>query len=202
MRRYLSMTVEEVVKLVGSPDYVIGDAWEFDTAGEAPATLVIEWKANRVWKTRKLPAKWQDGWTRDHVLHFQGQVVVAPQHEVPVLDALGVEVLAPCVKRRERDIAGDNLMILAGCSSQKAASSSKFRLSVVKLFHSSVVGLGHSLGIMRSAGARRPVIRSVKTSNIRPSQRTVKYGSGPMAFGQNAPAATVSSFIPPGPVIK
>lgn len=59
------MTVEEVLQLVGSPDYVLGDAWEFDTAGETPATLVIEWKADRVWKTRKLPAKWQDGWTRD-----------------------------------------------------------------------------------------------------------------------------------------
>ncbi|MDY0165012.1 MAG: hypothetical protein RBS80_00625 [Thermoguttaceae bacterium] len=59
------MTPEEVLNLIGSPDFVVGEAWEFDTAGDAPATLVVEWKDGCVSQTRKVKAKWNDGLTRE-----------------------------------------------------------------------------------------------------------------------------------------
>lgn len=65
------MTAQEVLKTVGSPDFVVGDSWEYDVAGAAPATLVIEWKDGQVLRTRKTEAKWKEELSRDlHIVLF------------------------------------------------------------------------------------------------------------------------------------
>ena len=65
------MTAKDVLTLVGSPDFVVDNGWEFDVAGASAATYVIEWENWRVSTTRKTEPKWKDGLTRDrHIVLF------------------------------------------------------------------------------------------------------------------------------------
>lgn len=65
------MTVREVLNVVGSPDFVVADGWEYDIAGSSPATPVIEWESGRVRRTSETEARWKEGLARDwHVMLF------------------------------------------------------------------------------------------------------------------------------------
>jgi hypothetical protein len=60
------MKAEQVLALIGSPDYVGYEAWEYDMDAEAPFTLILKWDARHVIGIeRKTPPVWQDGSARD-----------------------------------------------------------------------------------------------------------------------------------------
>jgi hypothetical protein len=70
-RVQVGMNPENVLDIVGSPDFVVGDCWEFDVAGSSQATFVIEWEDGRVAKTDDVAPKWVEGLERDlHVALF------------------------------------------------------------------------------------------------------------------------------------
>lgn len=65
------MTARDVLALMGSPDFVVGDGWEFDVAGKSAATYVIKWDRGRVSQTRRIAPKWKNGLERDrHIVLF------------------------------------------------------------------------------------------------------------------------------------
>jgi hypothetical protein len=60
------MMAEQVLALIGSPDYVGYDTWEYDMDAKLPFTLILKWDARRViGLEKKTPPVWQDGFARD-----------------------------------------------------------------------------------------------------------------------------------------
>jgi hypothetical protein len=60
------MKAKQVLALVGSPDYVGYDTWEYDMDAKLPFTLILKWDARRVIGIeRKTPPVWQDDFARD-----------------------------------------------------------------------------------------------------------------------------------------
>jgi hypothetical protein len=60
------MKAEQVLDLIGSPDFVGNDAWEYDIDTKPPFSFVIKWDVRHVIETKKLKTPlWQDGLTRD-----------------------------------------------------------------------------------------------------------------------------------------
>jgi len=64
-----AMKPEAVMALIGAPDFVTPEGWEYDLDGDAPATLVIRWRQDGCEKPEKrVPPKWRNGVERDCVL--------------------------------------------------------------------------------------------------------------------------------------
>ena len=64
-------TPEQVLEKIGAPDFVESQGWEYDIDDSTPYTLMIEWGEDGVEKvTRRTPAKWANGITRDRSLAF------------------------------------------------------------------------------------------------------------------------------------
>ena len=60
------MKPEEVVGLIGAPDFITSDGWEYDLDSDTPATLVIGWGPGGSEKSEtRVPPKWRDGVERD-----------------------------------------------------------------------------------------------------------------------------------------
>jgi hypothetical protein len=59
------MNVQQVLDILGSPDFIEIDGWEFDIGGASPRTIIIEWKRGRVSRIVESPPKWKNGLTRD-----------------------------------------------------------------------------------------------------------------------------------------
>lgn len=60
------MKAEDVLDLIGAPDFVSGDTWEYDMDTKPPHSLIVEWDRRRVVRTEKrVPALWQEGMIRD-----------------------------------------------------------------------------------------------------------------------------------------
>lgn len=64
-RVQVGMTAENVLEHIGSPDFVVGECWEYDLAGDSPMTFVIEWKDGRVACTERDVPRWMEGLERD-----------------------------------------------------------------------------------------------------------------------------------------
>lgn len=64
------MTAEVILKLLGAPDSVLRDNWEYDIDGDKPFTLTIQWEGQQVERIRRIPAKWIEGTARDEALAF------------------------------------------------------------------------------------------------------------------------------------
>lgn len=65
------MTAENVLENIGSPDFVVGECWEYDAAGDSPMTFVIERDDGQVAKTENVAPKWTEGLERDqHIALF------------------------------------------------------------------------------------------------------------------------------------
>jgi len=63
------MTPEEVTALIGTPDFITHDGWEYDVDGKAPATLILRWGQRGVEKLEhQTPPKWSNGVERDRQL--------------------------------------------------------------------------------------------------------------------------------------
>ena len=66
---HLGMKLEEVAALIGAPDFIINECWEYDLDGDPPATLVIRWGTGGCEKPEKrVPPKWRNGVERDGAL--------------------------------------------------------------------------------------------------------------------------------------
>lgn len=62
-------TPEQVLEKIGAPDFIESKVWEYDIDDSTPYTLLIEWGEEGVEKvSRRTPAKWADGITRDRSL--------------------------------------------------------------------------------------------------------------------------------------
>ncbi|OYV05868.1 MAG: hypothetical protein CFE26_09300, partial [Verrucomicrobiales bacterium VVV1] len=60
------LKAEQVMDLVGAPDFVDRYIWEYDIDADPPYTLILDLSSLKVAKIeRKSPAFWQDGLTRD-----------------------------------------------------------------------------------------------------------------------------------------
>lgn len=65
----LGMKPEEVMELMGAPDFITHRGWEYDLDGDSPATLVIRWGAGGVeGSENEAPPKWRNGVGRDRAL--------------------------------------------------------------------------------------------------------------------------------------
>lgn len=61
-----NMTPENVVDLVGSPDYVVWRDWEYDMDCDESFTLSLTWDKGKVRSIRHItPARWENGLVRD-----------------------------------------------------------------------------------------------------------------------------------------
>jgi hypothetical protein len=60
------MKAEEVLDLIGAPDFIGRDTWEYDMDTKPPHSLIVNWNRRRVTGTEKrIPALWQNGVVRD-----------------------------------------------------------------------------------------------------------------------------------------
>jgi hypothetical protein len=60
------MKAEQVLDLVGGPDFVEYDTWEYDMDANPPFSLILKWDARKVIDVeRKTPALWKEGVVRD-----------------------------------------------------------------------------------------------------------------------------------------
>jgi len=59
------MTVQQVLDLLGSPDFVEGNGWEFDLVGDSPRTVVVQWESGHVLRIIERPPKWKQWAVRD-----------------------------------------------------------------------------------------------------------------------------------------
>jgi hypothetical protein len=60
------MKAEQVLDLLGSPDFVGYDTWEYDMDSEPPFSLILKWDVRHVVGVqRKMPALWKDDFVRD-----------------------------------------------------------------------------------------------------------------------------------------
>lgn len=60
------MKGEQVLDLLGSPDFVEDGTWEYDMDSAPPFSLILKWDASRVVDVqRKSPVLWREGLTRD-----------------------------------------------------------------------------------------------------------------------------------------
>jgi len=60
------MRAEQVLDLVGAPDFVGYDTWEYDMDADRPFSLILKWDARQVIGVqRKTPALWKQGFVRD-----------------------------------------------------------------------------------------------------------------------------------------
>ena len=65
------MKAEQVLTLIGSPDFVSRETWDYDIDNADPYTLVVSWDGQQVKEiTRKSPPVWQDGETRDETIVY------------------------------------------------------------------------------------------------------------------------------------
>ena len=65
------MKAEQVLDLLGGPDLVGYDSWEYDMDCAAPISLVLEWDALKVIGIeKKTPPLWKDGLSRDEALQY------------------------------------------------------------------------------------------------------------------------------------
>jgi hypothetical protein len=66
----IDMSPQQVLDLIGSPDFVVWRAWEYDMDADEPFTLIVSWKENKVIQVeRKTSARWQNGLVRDgHII--------------------------------------------------------------------------------------------------------------------------------------
>jgi hypothetical protein len=65
----LNMKPEEVIELLGAPDFITPEGWEYDLDGDTPATLLIRWAQAGLEKSEKrVPPKWRNGVERDRAL--------------------------------------------------------------------------------------------------------------------------------------
>ncbi len=63
------MKAEQVLDLLGSPDFIHYNTWEYDIDSKLPYTLIIKWDIRNVLDIRKkTPALWKDGFVRDEQL--------------------------------------------------------------------------------------------------------------------------------------
>ena len=67
----IGMKAEQVLTLIGSPDFVSRETWDYDIDNADPYTLVVSWDGQQVKEiTRKSPPVWQDGETRDETIVY------------------------------------------------------------------------------------------------------------------------------------
>jgi len=61
------MKAEEVLDLVGPPDFVgYDETWGYDMDSSVPFSLVVKWGVRRVLDVqKKMPALWKEGFVRD-----------------------------------------------------------------------------------------------------------------------------------------
>ncbi len=60
------MKAEQVLDLLGGPDFVGYDTWEYDMDSTPPFSLILKWDVRHVIEVqRKTPALWKDGFVRD-----------------------------------------------------------------------------------------------------------------------------------------
>jgi hypothetical protein len=60
------MTAEQVLTLIGAPDYIESDTWEYDMDAKPAYSLILKWQARSIIRVeRKSPALWKDGLKRD-----------------------------------------------------------------------------------------------------------------------------------------
>ncbi|MBN2580963.1 MAG: hypothetical protein JXB10_18420 [Pirellulales bacterium] len=60
------MKAEQVLALLGGPDFVCYGRWEYDMDGKPPFTLILQWDAHHVIGVKKkTPPLWQKGFCRD-----------------------------------------------------------------------------------------------------------------------------------------
>jgi hypothetical protein len=60
------MKPEQVLALLGAPDFITLQGWEYDLDGDVPATLAIRWGTDGCEKIEKrTPPKWRSGVERD-----------------------------------------------------------------------------------------------------------------------------------------
>jgi outer membrane protein assembly factor BamE (lipoprotein component of BamABCDE complex) len=60
------MKAEQVLDLLGAPDFVGYDTWEYDMDSSPPSSLTLKWDVRQVTDVqRKTPALWKDGFVRD-----------------------------------------------------------------------------------------------------------------------------------------
>lgn len=60
------MQAEQVLDLLGAPDFVGGATWEYDMDGDEPFSLTVTWDARHVLAVEKrAPALWTQGFVRD-----------------------------------------------------------------------------------------------------------------------------------------
>lgn len=60
------MKAEQVLDLVGGPDFVGYDTWEYDMDANPPFSLIVKWDARKVIDVeRKTPVLWREGFVRD-----------------------------------------------------------------------------------------------------------------------------------------
>ena len=62
----VAMRAEQVLDLLGGPDFVGYDTWEYDMDANPPFSLILKWDARQVTNVqRKTPVLWKDGFVRD-----------------------------------------------------------------------------------------------------------------------------------------
>ncbi len=62
----VSMRAEQVLGLLGGPDFVGYDTWEYDMDANPPFSLIVKWDARKVTDVKKkTPVLWKDGFVRD-----------------------------------------------------------------------------------------------------------------------------------------
>lgn len=60
------MKAEQVLDLLGGPDFVGYDTWEYDMDADPPFSLILRWDARSVIDAeKKTPAVWEEGFARD-----------------------------------------------------------------------------------------------------------------------------------------
>jgi hypothetical protein len=65
------MKAEQVLDVLGGPDFVGYDTWEYDMDSVPPTSLVLKWDARKVIGIeKKTPPLWKDGLSRDEALQY------------------------------------------------------------------------------------------------------------------------------------
>ncbi len=59
------MKAEMVLDLLGGPDFVGYDSWEYDMDATRPFSLLVRWDARQVIDVQKRPPLWKEGFVRD-----------------------------------------------------------------------------------------------------------------------------------------
>lgn len=60
------MNAEQILDLIGSPDFVSYDTWEYDMDADPPFSLILKWDGRQVVNVqKKVPPLWKEGFVRD-----------------------------------------------------------------------------------------------------------------------------------------